>query len=390
MQVYETFGPTSQPLYQVKFSNGYPLDPARMQISRDVFHVPNRSNFVFTNQIKQMKGSDASNVHDEEPADHELEFSDDEAEAAFRSSFKRRYVSTVLCLLRTQQYFRRCNSRAQSVASSCHSTLQMRDQDMVDDVVLKGNAYDEHGPYDLDFIAGSSRPPPIPYDDPYADEYPSTLPELTGSHELTGGPDANQRGYRAIYGEGRGHGHGRGHSRGRSRGRGREQEHDRHGDRRQQSMYTIRDARKSDTRGTGWVGRSIAKPPIVPYDPYIPRPLSPTSLVIANATGQLPGGSNVPRPDETWGYLDPRFYQGIPFQSGTQGFPPFVQPHINPRFASAFGLQMNMNMRLIPQQHEGTTVHSVSSLVTSGRANEWAAPAGVPSEDIEGNDATQS
>jgi H/ACA ribonucleoprotein complex non-core subunit NAF1 len=82
-------------LYQVKFNNGYPLDPEKMRISRDVFHVPKRSRFVFLNQIKQMKGSDASNVHDEEPADHELEFSDDEAEAAFKSSLKRKYAYAV-------------------------------------------------------------------------------------------------------------------------------------------------------------------------------------------------------------------------------------------------------------------------------------------------------
>ena len=63
-------------------------------------------------------------------------------------------------------YFRRTNSRAQSVASSRQTTpspSQMRDQDLADDVILKGNAYDEHGPYDLDFSAGSSRPLPIPY-----------------------------------------------------------------------------------------------------------------------------------------------------------------------------------------------------------------------------------
>lgn len=101
IQIYETFGPTSQPLYQVKFSNGYPLDPEKMRIARKVFHVPKRSHFVFLSQIKQMKGSDASNVHDEEPAEHELEFSDDEAEAAFKSILKRKYVYSVLCILNT-------------------------------------------------------------------------------------------------------------------------------------------------------------------------------------------------------------------------------------------------------------------------------------------------
>lgn len=45
---------------------------------------------MFVSQIKAFKGSDASNVHDEEPADDELEFSDDEAEAAYRSRLKKR------------------------------------------------------------------------------------------------------------------------------------------------------------------------------------------------------------------------------------------------------------------------------------------------------------
>lgn len=90
LKIYETFGPTSQPLYQVKFNNSFPLTPEQLQISREVFHIPARSYFVFLNHIKRLKGSDASNVHDEEPADNELEFSDDEAEAAFKSNLKRK------------------------------------------------------------------------------------------------------------------------------------------------------------------------------------------------------------------------------------------------------------------------------------------------------------
>jgi H/ACA ribonucleoprotein complex non-core subunit NAF1 len=91
-QIYETFGPTTQPFYQVKFSSAFPLDPERVRVGREVFHVPTRSRFVFVNQIKALRGSDASNVHDEEPADDELEFSDDEAEAAYRSRLKRKCV----------------------------------------------------------------------------------------------------------------------------------------------------------------------------------------------------------------------------------------------------------------------------------------------------------
>lgn len=80
-----------QPLYQVKFSENFSLDPERVRIGREVFHVPSRSKFVFVRQIKGLKGSDASNVHDEEPGDEELEFfSDDEAEAAHKNRLKRR------------------------------------------------------------------------------------------------------------------------------------------------------------------------------------------------------------------------------------------------------------------------------------------------------------
>jgi H/ACA ribonucleoprotein complex non-core subunit NAF1 len=73
----------------VRFSQKCPLDPEIVRPSREVFHVPRRSNYVFVNQLKLAKGSDASNVHDEEPADDEMEFSDDEDEAAHRNRRKR-------------------------------------------------------------------------------------------------------------------------------------------------------------------------------------------------------------------------------------------------------------------------------------------------------------
>lgn len=84
LKVHETFGPTTQPLYQVKFPNSSSIDRAVVTPSREVFHVPARSTFVFANQLKIFKGSDASNVHDEEVNEDELEFSDDEAEAAHK------------------------------------------------------------------------------------------------------------------------------------------------------------------------------------------------------------------------------------------------------------------------------------------------------------------
>jgi H/ACA ribonucleoprotein complex non-core subunit NAF1 len=92
MQVYETFGPTSQPLYQIKFNQSYPLDTEKIRVAREVYHIPQRSKFVFMEYLKKLRGSDASNIHDEEPGEDEMEFSDDEQEAAFKQARKKKYV----------------------------------------------------------------------------------------------------------------------------------------------------------------------------------------------------------------------------------------------------------------------------------------------------------
>lgn len=273
----------------------------------------------------------------------------------------------------------------------------MRDQDLVDDVILKGNAYDEHGPYDLDFSAGPSRPPPIPYDDPYADDYPPRSSDLPMSSALTTASGlSTSRGEHQTSIHGTWHPRGNlGHSRDRGRrGRGR-------GGRvegRQRRADTARNPQQnSSASDLSWDGRPIARSrSVTPYDSHIPRPLSPTSLAIAHATGQLPVDSNVYMPhnhvnDEAWGYQDPRFQQQAPVHFNTQSYsPPFVQPHINPRFASAFGLHMNMHMGLMqPQQYdqyEGNNMHSVSSPQTPDWADEWAVPTAIPDEKGAGED----
>jgi hypothetical protein len=76
-------------------------------VSRPIFHVPTRSNYVFLAELAILRGSDASNVHDEEPAEYELEFSDDEAEAVHKAKLRQRSVSFSFawqsfdCLVRT-------------------------------------------------------------------------------------------------------------------------------------------------------------------------------------------------------------------------------------------------------------------------------------------------
>ena len=64
------------------------MDPEKVRVNREVFHIPGWSNFMFVSQLKRLNGSDASNAHDEEPADDELEFSDDEAEREHKRSMR--------------------------------------------------------------------------------------------------------------------------------------------------------------------------------------------------------------------------------------------------------------------------------------------------------------
>ncbi|KAJ6502674.1 Gar1/Naf1 RNA binding region-domain-containing protein [Mycena vulgaris] len=334
--IYETFGPTTQPLYQVKFSASYPIDQDKVQLSRPVFHIPQRSNFVFVNQIKRFKGSDASNMHDEEPADDELEFSDDEAEAAYKSSLKRKYDSNSVVMSR----------------QSTPSPASMRDQDLA---FLERNPYHDHSPYDDNFGSGPSRPAPMPYDDPYSDEYNNVPPPTFESTPLA--PPAPRsrehpvnndfEGFAARPNRGRGRGSGFDRSEGRGRGRGRGER----GKGGRGRGNNERAPRQFDDRRDA---RSAIAPQgsREPYDSHQPRPLSPTSMAIARATGQLPDGfeftpqshSAPSTPTASWGF--------DPSQQFNYGYQPFVQPHINPRFASAFGMNFDFQQQQQQQQQK--------------------------------------
>ncbi|KAI5122371.1 hypothetical protein M0805_004128 [Coniferiporia weirii] len=344
--VHETFGPTYQPLYQVKFLSADSIDKETITVSRAVFHVPPRSNFVFPSQLKKIKGSDASNVHDEEIHEDEMEFSDDEAEAMYKRQRQRHRES----------------HRESSATSSRFSTptpSQMHDHEMAEDNLYGTSPYDEYGPYDMDVIPGPSRPSPLPYDDPYQD-IPTSISSEPTSVRL-GEDKQNVLDRRRDFGHENGRGRGRGRERGRGRGRGRE-------DGRQ---YRGRGGDSGGGRGRGSSGTfgggsteprsrraSISRNDSV--GPSIPRSLSPTSMAIARATGMYADGSTFinmetpplpPQPTSsmhnTWqqtsygheyGTTPQPLYGGQPFQQQQQAF---IQPHINPRFASAFGIDMN-------------------------------------------------
>ncbi|KAI8811141.1 Gar1/Naf1 RNA binding region-domain-containing protein [Cladochytrium replicatum] len=87
-KVFDTFGPVSRPLYAVRFNTPDEIDRVQCAIERPVFFIPDFAHFVFTQLLSMQKGTDASNLYDEEPEDH-AEFSDDEKEAEFNRQKKR-------------------------------------------------------------------------------------------------------------------------------------------------------------------------------------------------------------------------------------------------------------------------------------------------------------
>ena len=86
--VAETLGRVQQPYYSVRFASSAAVAESGVSHGTKVFYVEQHSKSVFTHSLKTFKGSDASNLHDEEVADDEIEFSDDEAEAEHRKKVK--------------------------------------------------------------------------------------------------------------------------------------------------------------------------------------------------------------------------------------------------------------------------------------------------------------
>ena len=77
-------------MYSVRFRGVDSIDMNAVKVGRRVYSVPSQCSFVFTEKLKQMKGTDASNMHDEEPGEDEMEFSDDEKEAEYKRSKKQK------------------------------------------------------------------------------------------------------------------------------------------------------------------------------------------------------------------------------------------------------------------------------------------------------------
>jgi H/ACA ribonucleoprotein complex non-core subunit NAF1 len=88
--LFETFGRLQSPVYRVKFNTEEQMKRFESRKGEDVYYVVPESQFVLTDTIRSLKGTDASNCHDEELPEEEQEFSDDEREMLARQGKKKK------------------------------------------------------------------------------------------------------------------------------------------------------------------------------------------------------------------------------------------------------------------------------------------------------------
>ncbi|KAJ2162443.1 hypothetical protein GGF46_000684 [Coemansia sp. RSA 552] len=81
--VFDVFGPVTRPMYTVRFQTAEGIDLERCVVGRPVFYPLGLARMLATQKLR-VKGTDASNEYDEEVGSDAMEFSDDEAERAFR------------------------------------------------------------------------------------------------------------------------------------------------------------------------------------------------------------------------------------------------------------------------------------------------------------------
>uniref|UniRef100_A0A8C4W8F6 H/ACA ribonucleoprotein complex non-core subunit NAF1 n=1 Tax=Gopherus evgoodei TaxID=1825980 RepID=A0A8C4W8F6_9SAUR len=82
-KIYEIFGPVLHPFYVLLFNSPEHIEAKGINIQDTVYFAPSVEDFtqyIFTEKLKQEKGSDASWKHDQEPPPEALDFSDDETE----------------------------------------------------------------------------------------------------------------------------------------------------------------------------------------------------------------------------------------------------------------------------------------------------------------------
>lgn len=97
-RVFDVFGPINKPFYAVRFNDSDHIKKFDINIKEPVYCAPltEYSNFVLVSQLMNMKGSDASWRHNNEPPCEFLDYSDDEAEQLAKKMRKQKKLNAKL------------------------------------------------------------------------------------------------------------------------------------------------------------------------------------------------------------------------------------------------------------------------------------------------------
>jgi H/ACA ribonucleoprotein complex non-core subunit NAF1 len=89
--IFETFGPVEQPYYSIRYNHINNIHQRQIELNQEVFYAPKETTYtkyVFVQELKALKGSDASWEDDNEPPKFAIEYSDDEQERAAKALHK--------------------------------------------------------------------------------------------------------------------------------------------------------------------------------------------------------------------------------------------------------------------------------------------------------------
>ncbi|KAJ4289430.1 hypothetical protein N0V88_006910 [Collariella sp. IMI 366227] len=84
----DILGNVRNPVYTVGFSSEDEIKDYGLETKMPIYYSVDHANYVFTQPLREVKGTDASNLHDEEVPAEEMEFSDDEKEAEYKRAQK--------------------------------------------------------------------------------------------------------------------------------------------------------------------------------------------------------------------------------------------------------------------------------------------------------------
>jgi len=86
--IADVIGSVRQPRYTAMFQTEEELKTLGLEVGTKILYPPEHAVSVLTQPLRSVKGTDASNWHDEEAGMEEIEFSDDEKEAEYKRQLK--------------------------------------------------------------------------------------------------------------------------------------------------------------------------------------------------------------------------------------------------------------------------------------------------------------